>query len=134
MGQPETEHAYNTTIMSHMQDITHPDYRAPEKSESGESGDYLDQGGIEKAESPDVLERAETHREVPFSEEDAGIIRRLASRPSSRPTLSQRASTFRSNKDLERKDTIAGLELDDPIFGMRILCEFFANWRQIPAS
>lgn len=87
-----------------------PSHVAPGTSETIKdgSGDYFDAGGREKAES---LEKVQTQSYDAFSPEDVENIRRIASRP----TFSSRASTYRSD-GLERKDTLAGLELGDPVF------------------
>lgn len=78
--------------------------------------DYLDEKGEEKAEDSDTLERTSTGKRdnfQPLDSEDEEIVMKIA-RTVSRSYTQRSGTTGRS--DLERTDTLAGLEINDEVF------------------
>lgn len=81
--------------------------------------DYLDKEGIEEAEKP--MERKESSSSSsgvyePINAGDDEVLTRLASHFSRTQSQYSRQSSSATVPQLERKDTLAGLEINDPVF------------------
>ncbi|KAK5688623.1 hypothetical protein LTS10_000601 [Elasticomyces elasticus] len=88
-------------------------------SEAKAAETYIDKEGIEAAEEPlDTSSSSENGFYEPINPGDEAVLRRLAtqlSRTQSSYSQSRRSSTAGASA-LERQDTVAGLEVTDPVF------------------